>query len=161
MVLALAVSACSDGETELSTGSTIITGGTNATAITTSTTLQTSDEGSPTQTLLGQAVSEYTVAERVPNENGEELYIVIPDGAYTDVDLENFILDLIDADPTMYGAEVFDDEDAVAAFKVDAAERTEEQKALLENHFFLTLVGRERIEFNGPFADFPGGAIGS
>ena len=154
MVLALAVSACSDGETELSTGSTIITGW-SCTATTSST------RSSPTQTLLGQAVSEYTVAERVPNENGEELYIVIPDGAYTDVDLENFILDLIDADPTMYGAEVFDDADAVAAFKVDAAERTEEQKALLENHFFLTLVGRERIEFNGPFADFPGGAIGS
>lgn len=161
VVLVAALAACSGGDAELSSGSTIITGGTNAPVTSTSTTLETADQGSPTQTLTGEPVSEYTVVERVPNDNGEEFYIVIPDGGYTDVDLENFILELLDKEPTMYGAEVFDDEQAVAAFKVDPADRTDAQKELLDRHHFVTLVDRDRIEFNGPFADFSGGAIGS
>jgi hypothetical protein len=161
MVLALVVAACSGGDAELSTGSTIITGGTNAPVSTTSTTVSEQDSEPTTQTMVGQTVSEYTVVDRIPNENGEELYIVLPDGAYTDVDLENFILELLDEDPTMYGAEIFNDEAAVAAYRVDSTQRTDEQKELLDNHFLMTLVGRDRIEFSGPFADFSGGAIGS
>jgi hypothetical protein len=161
IVLVVALAACDSGDAELSTGSTIITGGTNAPVTTTSTTMPEEESGPTTQTLVGQAVSEYTVVDRIANDNGEELYIVLPEGGYTDVDLENFILELIDEDPTMYGAEIFNDEAAVAAFMVDPTERTDEQKDLLDNHFLMTLVGRDRIEFNGPFADFPGGAIGS
>jgi hypothetical protein len=161
MVLVIALAACDSGDTELSTGSTIITGGTNAAVTTTSTTMPEEESEPSTQTLVGQAVSEYTVVDRIPNENGEELYIVLPDGGYTDVDLENFILELLDEDPTMYGAEVFNDEAAVTAFAVDPTQRTDEQNELLDTHFLMTLVGRDRIEFNGPFADFSGGAIGS
>lgn len=160
-LLVAALAACDSGDAELSSDSTIITGGTNAPATTTSTTIAGTESDSSTQTLVGQAVSEYTVVERIPNDDGEELYIVIPNGAYTDVDLENFILELLDEDPTMYGAQIFNDEDAVAAFMVDRAERTDEQNDLLDDHFLMTLVGRDRIEFNGPFADFSGGAIGS
>ena len=103
----------------------------------------------------------YDVVSRTPNDNGESLIIVIPDGAYTDVDLENFIIELIEADPDVYGAEVFRDAAAAEAFLVDPATRTEEQNALIERHHFVTLVGRDRIEFNGPFSEFSGGAIGS
>lgn len=160
-LLVAALAACDSGDAELSSDSTIITGGTNAPATTTSTTIAGTESDSSTQTLVGQAVSEYTVVERIPNDDGEELYIVIPNGAYTDVDLENFILELLDEDPTMFGAEVFDDEAAASAFMVDPAARTEEQSDLLDRHHFVTLVGRERIDFNGPFAEFSGGAIGS
>ncbi|MGD2103200.1 MAG: hypothetical protein PVG83_13285 [Acidimicrobiia bacterium] len=159
---ALLLMSCDSGEAELSTDSTLLTGGTNAPATTTSTTIAGGGDDEPTtETMVGQTVSEYTVWETIPNENGEELRIVIPNGAYTDIDLENFIIELIEEDPTVYGAEVFDDEAAAEAFAVDPAERTDEERDLLDRHHFVTLVGRERIDFNGPFAEFPGGVIGS
>jgi hypothetical protein len=164
-VLGVVLAACSDDDAELSTESTIVTGGTNAPA-TTTTIDDGADDGasgttSPPSTLAGQAVTDFTVVARFPNDNGEERYYVIPDGAYTDVDLENFVFDLLEADPDLYGAEIFDDADAAEAFQVEEADRSEEEMQLLERHHFVTLIGRDRIEFNGPFAEFPGGAIGS
>ena len=161
--LAAVLAACDGGDAELSTGSTIITGGTNAPAPSTTTT---PDEGggsgaSPSTTLAGETVSEFEIVHRIPNDNGEERHYVIPQGAYTDVDLENFVIDLIEADPELYGDEIFDDDAAAEAFLVPEADRTEEQTALIEENHFVTLVGRDTIEFRGPFAEFPGGAIGS
>ena len=158
----LVLGACDSGETELSTDSTLITGGTNAPAATTTTLPDEGAQGSsPSTTVAGERVSGYDVIQRTPNDNGEALIIVIPDGAYTDVDLENFIIELIESDPVVYGAEVFRDEAAAEAFLIDPASRTEEQDALIERHHFVTLVGRDRIEYKGPFAEFAGGAIGS
>lgn len=158
----LAVAACSGDDPELSTGSTIVTGGTNAPAPTPSTTTEGTGEGtSPSTTLTGQSVESFEVVANIPNDQGVAQHIVIPNGAYTDVDLENFIIELIDSNPDLYGAEIFDDADAAAAFAVDPAQRTEDQTALIERHHFLSLIGRDRIEFRGPFAEFPGGAIGS
>lgn len=164
-VLGIVLAACSDDDAELSTDSTIVTGGTNA-PTTTSTIAgeggDTSDDAtSPSTTLVGQPVTDFEVVARFPNDNGETRHYVIPNGAYTDVDLENFVIVLLESDPDLYGAEIFDDADAANAFVVDEAERTEEQAELLERHHFVTLVGRDSIEFNGPFAEFSGGAIGS
>lgn len=162
LVLGLVIAACSDDDAELSTDSTIITGGTNAPA--TTSTVEDGDstsETSPPTTLVGETVTDFDVVARFPNEEGEERWYVIPNGAYTDIDLENFVIDLLEADPELYGAEVFDDEAAAEAYQVDQAERTDEELALIERHHFVTLVGRDRIEFRGPFADFSGGAIGS
>ena len=158
----LVLAACDSGETDLSTESTIITGGSNATPTTSTSeaTGTTSGVSSPT-TLVGQTVADFTVVARFGNDNGEERWYVIPNAAYTDVDLENFVVDLIESDPQLYGAEIFDDEAAVEAYQVDADSRTEEQNALIERHHFVTLIGRDRIEFKGPFAEFSGGAIGS
>lgn len=161
--LVVALVACDSGDPELSTDSTIIAGGTNAPA--TTTTSSPGDGGSgtagPSTTLAGQSVAGFEVVGTFPNDNGVEKHYVIPNGAYTDVDLENFVIDLIETDAGLYGAQIFDDAAAAAAFQVDEAERTEEQSALLERHHFVTLVGRDSIEFQGPFAEFPGGAIGS
>jgi hypothetical protein len=158
--LMLALAACSGDDAELSTGSTIITGGTNATAPSTTTTLD-DFSGSPSTTLAGEVVDQFEVVTRIPNDNGEERHYVIPEGAYTDVDVENFIIELIESDPDLYGAEIFDNVDAANAFLVAPADRTDEQTSLLDRHYLATLVGRDRIEFRGPFAEFPGSAIGS
>lgn len=163
-LLAVLAVACDGDEPELSTDSTIITGpsGTDpATEATTTTAAGGGGGGSPSTTLAGQAVAEYEVVHEIPNENGVSQHIVIPDGAYTDVDLENFVIDLIEANPDLYGAEIFNDAAAAEAFLTPEAERTEEEIELLENHHFVTLTGRARIDFRGPFAEFPGGAIGS
>lgn len=163
-VLALVLAACDGDDAELSTGSTIITGGTNAPA-TTTTTEAPEDDGSggasPSTTLVGQTVSDFDVVARFPNENGEERYYVIPEGAYTDVDLTQFVIELLETDSDLYGAEIFDSAGAAEAYQVDEADRTDEQTELIESDHFVTLVGRDRIEFRGPFSEFPGGAIGS
>ena len=162
-VIVMALVACDGGDPELSTASTIITGGSNAPATTTTTGPGDGGSGTtgPPTTLAGQAVAGFEVVGTFPNDNGVEKHYVIPNGAYTDVDLENFVIDLIETDTELYGAQIFDDAAAAAAFQVAEAERTEEQTALLERHHFVTLVGRDAIEFQGPFAEFPGGAIGS
>lgn len=161
-VFALFVVACDGDDAELSTDSTILTGpsGTDPGSEATTTTAG-SDGTAPPTTLSGEAVSGFEVVEEIENDNGVEQHIVIPNGAYTDVDLENFVLDLVEQNPDLYGAEIFDDADAAAAFLVVEADRTEEQIALLERHHFVTLTGRDRIDYRGPFAEFPGGAIGS
>lgn len=162
-VLAFALFACDGDDPELTTDSTIITGGTNAPA-TTSTT-EASDDGSggssPSTTLVGQTVTDFDVVARFPNDNGEERYYVIPEGAYTDVDLTQFVIELLENDSELYGAEIFDSLQAAEAYQVEEADRTDEQIAFIETDHFVTLIGRDRIEFRGPFAEFPGGAIGS
>lgn len=162
-LLALVAAACNGDEPELSSDSTIVTGGSDTTAPpgSTTTTGPGSDGTSPPTTLVGETVTEHEVVEEIPNDDGVERHIVIPNGAYTDVDLENFVIDLIEQYPDLHGAEIFDDAAAAEAFLVPEDERTEEQVALLERHHFVTLTGRARIDFRGPFADFPGGAIGS
>ncbi|HEU4895829.1 MAG TPA: hypothetical protein VFT85_08330 [Acidimicrobiia bacterium] len=163
-VFALVVVACDGDDAELSTDSTILTGPSAtdpASEATTTTAVGGSDGTSPPTTLTGEVVASYEVVAEFENDNGVEQHIVIPEGAYTDVDLENFVFDLIEQNPDLYGAEIFDDASAAEAFVVPEAERTEEQTASLERHHFVTLTGRDRIDYRGPFAEFPGGAIGS
>ncbi len=162
-VLAVVGAACSGDDPELSTDSTIVIGGSDTTVPSDSATTTTSgsDGTSPPTTLVGETVTEHEVVNEIPNDDGVERHVVIPNGAYTDVDLENFVIDLIEQYPDLYGAEVFDDAAAAEAFLVPEGERTDEEVALLERHHFVTLTGRARIDFRGPFAEFPGGAIGS
>lgn len=166
LLLLLVVVACDGDDAELTTDSTIITGatGTQASADSTTTTAgsKNGNEGtSPSTTLVGQAVTEYEVVHEIPNENGVARHIVIPNGAYTDVDLQNFVFDLLEGNPDLYGIEVFDDAAAAEAFLTPKADRTEEEKELLERHHFVSVTGRARIDYRGPFSEFPGGAIGS
>lgn len=164
-LIALVGVACSGDDAELTTESTVITGATDQPSNDATTTTTGSDDdgdpASPSTTLVGEAVSEYEVVHEIPNENGVAQHIVIPDGAYTDVDLQNFVFDLLEANPDLYGVEVFRDEAAAEAFLTPEAERTEEETELLEQHHFVTVTGRARIDFRGPFSEFPGGAIGS
>lgn len=164
-LIALVGVACNGDDAELTTESTIITGATDqpsgeATTTTTGSDDET-DPASSSTTLVGEVVSEYDVVHEIPNENGVAQHIVIPDGAYTDVDLQNFVFDLLESNPDLYGIEIFRDEAAAEAFLTPEAERTEEERQLLEQHHFVTVTGRARIDFRGPFSEFPGGAIGS
>ena len=166
-LLALFLVGCDGDDAELSTDSTIVTGssGTQVTG-----TQPPSDGASTTQpgggggsgtTLVGESVASFEVVHETANDNGVTQHIVIPNGAYTDVDLENFAIDLIEANPDLFGAQIFDDVAAAEAFRVPEDQRTDEDRELLARHWFVTMSGRSRIAFHGPFAEFPGGAIGS
>lgn len=165
VVLALVGVACDGDDPELSTESTIVTGGTGTTTPPPDSATTTNGAGggttAPPTTLVGEPVAEHEVVNEIETDDGVERHVVIPDGAYTDIDIENFVIDLLEQYPDLYGAEVFDDAAAAEAFLVPEGERTEDQTALLEDHHFVSLTGRSRIDFRGPFSEFPGGAIGS
>jgi hypothetical protein len=156
LVLATAVAACDNQETVLSTPTSLVVGGTSTT------TPGTTTVGDDTSTTLrGQNVTEFETVARLSTANGEVLHIVIPAGGYTDVDLENFILELKDADPELWGIEVFDDPTAPEAFSVEAASRTQEQSDLLDRHHLVSLVNGDTLRFQGPFESFGESILGS
>ena len=161
VVAAFAVAGCSGDEAELSTTSSLVTGTTETPVEESTTTTTEQTDTTVTTTLVGQTVESYEIPVRISGDNGEILYIVIPEGAYTDVDLENFIYDLRDADPDLWGAEVFDNDDAVRAYVIPEDQRTEDQQQLLEDHHFVSLIGGDTLRFQGPFSDKGEFIIGS
>ena len=162
LALALLAVACNPEQVDLSTTSSLITGTTTEAAGSgDATTTTTEAAGATATTLLGQTVANYEVVARISSDNGETLYILIPEGAYTDVDLEQFVGDLKESDPQLFGAEVFDDEQGVQAFPIPEAQRTEAQQQLLDEHHLISLVGGNTIVFQGPFEDLGEQVIGS
>ncbi len=163
LAFGLLLAACDDGTVELSTTSSLVTGTTETPDLVGSTTTAAGDGGGDqtATTLVGETVGSFVIVVRISGENGETLHIVIPPGAYTEVDLENFIGDLKEADPELWGAEVFDDEDAIQAFVIPEDQRTAEQQTLVDEHHFVSLVNGDTIRFQGPFSEFGEAIIGS
>ena len=151
-VFGLVAGACSSNPADLSTTSSLITDTTMP--IDPMTTTTTTEPDSTPTTLRGEIVSEFEVVVRVPSDNGDILYVLIPQGAYTDVDLENFIQDLRDTNDQLWGVEVFDNSAAVMAFQVAEDARTEDDQALLAEHHLVSLVNGDTIRFQGPFSEF-------
>ena len=160
VVISLFVVACDSGTVELSTTSSVVSGTTEPAPGTGTTTLDTEDVQTTT-TLRGETIGSYEVLVRLFGDNGETFHILIPEGAYTDVDLENFIGDLIEDAPELWGAEVFDSEDALQAFVIPEDQRTEEQQALIDEHHFVSLVNGDTVRYQGPFLEFGEFVIGS
>jgi hypothetical protein len=160
MLLATTVAACDNGETALSSTSSVIAGpSTTADATTTSVA---GGGGGATTTLVGETVGDdYEIVARESDPAGETLYIVIPPGAYTDVDIENFMFELFDSGTATFGAEVFDDAAAVDAYRKPEAERTEDETALIAAHHLASLENGTTIVFRGPFESSGEMVIGS
>jgi hypothetical protein len=156
---ALFIAACSPAELALTTTSTLVTGTTAGPSAGPTTTTSVPD--SATTTIRGETVNDYEVILSFTTSDGETLYIVIPPGAYTDVDLENFIIDLVENNPGLWGVEVFDDEEALRAFVLPEGDRTEEQNQLIAEHHFVSLVQGDTIRFQGPFSEMGEFPIGS
>ena len=151
-LLVLALVACDDAETtDLSTTSSLVASPTTGGEVATTTTVAAGGDTTPT-TLVGQQVAGYEVVARVSDPAGETLFIVIPPGAYTDVDIENFVVGLVDSGEITYGAEIFDDNGAVDAFRKPEAERTEGETQLIDQHHFASVQNGTTVIFRGPFA---------
>lgn len=154
---ALVAAACDTLEVELTTTTTVVFGTTEPPTVDTTTT--TAVAAPPPE--RGQAVESFEVIVREPHDEGEILHMVIPPGAYTNVDIENFLGDLLEANLDLWGAEVFDSEEALLAYQIPEEDRTEEQQALLDRHHFASLTDRLVITFRGPFAELGQFIIGS
>jgi hypothetical protein len=148
-LVAFVVAACDDNGAELSTTSSLVSG--PAPTGESTTTSVTPGGDSTTTSLVGESVGDYEIVARETDTAGETLYIVIPAGAYTDVDIENFVLDLVEGGTATFGAEVFDDATAVEAYRKPEAERTEEETALIAQHHFVSLENGTTLVFRGPF----------
>ncbi len=156
-VLAVLAVACDGGEAALTTTSSLITGSGDGSPTTTVTVPQ----DQTNTTLVGQVVASYEIVAREPGADGETVYVVIPAGTYTNVDIENFIGELYDSGTATYGAEIFDDAAAAGAYLKAEAERTPEEVELIEQHHLASLIGGTTIRFQGPFADAGEYVLGS
>ena len=156
-VVALALVACTGDDPEPTT--TTLGGGTTTPTQAESTT--TSAPEATDTTLRGQVVTDYETVARLFTSNGEVLHIVIPQGGYTDIDLYGFIADLKEADPDLWGVEVFDDAGAATAFAVAEGERTDEQAQMITRHHLISLVSGDTIRYQGPFREFGEEILGS
>lgn len=158
-VAILVVVACTGDESSPTTtvagsGNTLPSGGEGTTSST--------SPGEATETTLaGRAVDTYRIAKSEETLNGLEVHLVIPRAGYTDVDLENFIRDFRDATPGLWGAQIFDSDEAQAAYLVAEALRTEEQRTLITRHHLLTLDQGETLIWRGPFSSLGQSIIGS
>jgi hypothetical protein len=161
-LLLFAAAACDGDETtDLSTTSSLIAGTTTGAGSEGTTTSVASDGEGTTTTLRGERVSGHEVVGRESDPAGETVYIVVPPGAYTDVDLENFVVGLVEDGTITFAAEVFDDPGAVDAFRKAEAERTEGEVQLIEDHHFASVQNGTTVVFRGPFADSGEFVIGS
>ncbi len=159
-LLVIGLAACNGDETvDLSTTSSVVSGQPTTDQATT-TSVEPTGSTTPT-TLVGVTVEDYEVVGREAGTDGETIYVVVPPGAYTDVDIENFVLDLFEAGTATFGAEVFDDSVAVDAFRKPEAERTEDETAQVNAHHLASLVGGTTIVFRGPLASSGETVIGS
>lgn len=157
-LVGLVLTACdSEGEVELTTSSSIITSTTPPDVEAT----DDGNEGGTTTTLAGQAVSSHEIVLRESTDDGEILYVLISPGDYTDIDLENFVGNLVENDEDVSSMEVFDDADALDAYLLDDSEQTAADLVLINEHHLVTLVDRNRIIFRGPYEEMGEIVIGS
>lgn len=160
IAVSLVMTACDNGdvEPELTTTSSLV-GQTTAPDPDTTTTV--GGDETTTTTLVRQSVDSYDVVLRESTDEGETLYIVVPPGDYTAIDLENFIGDLIEGDDDLESVEVFDDEAALDSFLKEESEQTAGDLSAIDAHHLVSLVDARTIRFQGPFADEGEYAIGS
>ncbi len=158
--LVIGLAACNGDDTvDLSTTSSVVSG---QPTVDQATTTSVEPTGSTTATtLVGVTVEGHEVVGREAGTDGETIYVVVPPAAYTDVDIEIFVLDLFESGTATFGAEVFDDAIAVDAYRKPEVERTEDETALINAHHLASLVEGTTIVFRGPLASSGETVIGS
>lgn len=153
--------ACSPEEAELTTTTTTVPDSTTTTEADTTTTTEAEDPDDP-DTEDGPAISEYEVVVRSSGTSGETLWVLIEPGDYTDIDLENFIREQVDESAVdLVGIHVFDDAAALEAGRIAEDARTDEEQALVDAHYLISLIDGSIIRFQGPYGDLGETAVGS
>lgn len=159
----LVVAGCTSAEdTELSTTSSLVAGGSPVGE--TTTTLADGESGSspaPSTTLLGEAITEHRQVHSEDTDNGPVLHLVIPRGGYTEIDVESFVREVREAHPGLWGVELFDNADAQVAFMTPADQRDDDQRTLLSRYHLVTLTEGETLIWRGPFSALGQSMIGS
>jgi hypothetical protein len=112
-------------------------------------------------TVASNPIEDYTIELASTSDEGEMLWVSVPPENYTDRDLENFVIELRDEREGLATLFVLDDSAAVEALRIAEEARTEEEQALVDTHFLVSLTDGNVIEFHGPFATLGSYILGS
>ena len=125
-------------------------------------TAETAEDASDTETDAVEANEIfYRVIRQEPTRDGYRLFVEIPSGSYTDLDLENLVLSVFEERDDLYELHVFDNRDAVEVLVKAEEERTPDESELLDRHYLVSLLEGSILRFQGPFANLEGYVIGS
>ncbi|MFP3915938.1 MAG: hypothetical protein ACLFWM_13750 [Actinomycetota bacterium] len=161
VAIALSLAACDSEEAQITTTTIDATQLTTTSTTDTTASPGTADTAPDTTQEPADQVESYEVISRVSEEEGETLYILVAPGDYSDVSMENFLVTLLEDEPAVSGAEVFDDRAALDAALKDEEERTEDETELIGQHHLVSLVDGRQVDFQGPLEDFEDFIIGS
>ncbi len=161
----LAVAACNrgDDETATTTGPTIAESVASSRATTTSSaggaaTTVSGDSTVATTTAVVVGMPSYEVVATTPGSSGDALVVVVEPGAYSNVELENLVYDIVDRFAPA-SAVVVDQNEAVALLAL--AELDDAQREFLAAHTLLQIADGVEVTFLGPYADIPRLTVGS
>ncbi|MCE2525920.1 MAG: hypothetical protein J4G00_00060 [Actinomycetia bacterium] len=104
---------------------------------------------------------EFQRVRQVPTRDGNLVFLEIPAGDYTDIDLQNLVLSVYEEWDDLYELHVVDNGDVVDVLVKAEEERTPEEKELLDRHYLVSLLEGSVLRFQGPFANLEGFIIGS
>ncbi len=152
-VVASACNRSGSAETTVTTRPLITTTAPSETTTTTTTTLP---------PLIGAQGVEYRIVRRIPVSDLGDAVVVLVEGdsqSLTDIDLYDVITDVVETFPPIYEVYVVDDPAAVDIVMAD--EPSDEEQAILSEHFLARLVEGFRIVYEGPFGDVGTAVIGS
>ena len=160
----------SDDDTALVTTTSRVV--TTAAPTTTAPPLETTTTTAPTTTAAEPAEDaqtsplesgeiEYQLVRQVPTRDGNLVFLEIPAGDYTDIDLENLVLSVYEERDDLYELHVVDNGDVVDVLVKAEEERTPEENELLDRHYLVSLLEGSVLRFQGPFANLEGFIIGS
>ena len=161
VVILLAAAACSGSGGEESTttvavdGITATTGGTDGSSSTSATTATTEAGTSTTTTTTTLApptdIPDYSIESRTAGTGGDTVVILLPAGTYSDVDLENIVVDVVDRFAPVVTVHVVDDTAAVPLVLEPEGTLAAAELTLLAQHYFVRLEEGFRLVYQGPF----------
>ncbi len=153
-----ALAACSDDPTV----STAVTE-TSLESVTTvaaapDTTRQRSGSNRSTSTSIREPIDiSYDIRHREPSDSGDRLVVLIEPGDYTEIDLSNLVLDIVEANEPVDQLDVVDSQAALRAVIRNSENLTPQQS----RHYVLRLENGNRVVFLGPYSDLGSFIIGS
>ena len=118
----------------------------------------TEDATTAATTATVSGLPTYEVVHRMIEDDRETLVIVVEPGAYSAVELENLVYDVVER--FVPSAAIVVDDRAVADLAI-LEERTEDDQRQLDVHTLLRIENGVEVSFYGPYADIPGLTVGS
>ena len=158
--LALTVlAACSNDDPTLSTAAT----DTSLESVTTvaaapDTTRPRGGSNRTTSTSIREPIEiSYDIRHREPSDSGDRLVVLIEPGDYTEIDLSNLVLDIVEENEPVDQLDVVDSQGALHAVIRNPDGLTRQQT----RHYVLRLENGNRVVFLGPYSDLGSFIIGS
>ncbi len=111
----------------------------------------------PPTTVPARQLPSYEVVESVTTDEGSVLVVLLPEGSYDDIDIENLMLHMVD-EFSPVGIHVVDDLEA-AELVLD--EEADPADPVLTEHYLARLEDGNRVVFVGPLAEFGWFLVGS